>query len=157
MCTHSSSTSYFKVIPMRNILKTLLFAGALAFAAAPALAGTVVIVSASSPVSSISKSDLSALYLGKTSSLPNGSQATLYDLTGSAAVRNSFYKAVTGKTASQVKAIWSRLVFSGRAIPPRELSSSAAIVKAVASNSGALGYVKSSAVNSSVKVVFKVP
>lgn len=142
---------------MQRLIKICLFASLLALASSPVLAGTVVIVSAKSATGSLSKSQVSALYLGKTRSLPQGGNATLFDLLGSSATRGAFYQGVTGKSASQVKSVWSRLVFSGRAVPPKELSSDAAVVKAVAGDPNAVGYVDSSAVNGSVKVVFKLP
>ena len=53
--------------------------------------------------------------------------------------------------------MWSRLVFSGRALPPKELGSDADVVKAVAADPSAVGYVDSSAVNSSVRAVLQLP
>lgn len=49
-------------------------------------------------------------------------------------VRAQFYTAVAGKDEAQVKAIWSKLVFTGKATPPKELPSSAEVVKAVAAD-----------------------
>lgn len=142
---------------MQRLIKICVFAALLALASTPVLAGTVVIVSAKSPTAKLDKSQVSALYLGKTSNLPQGGKAKLFDLPGSSASRDAFYQAVTGKSASQVKSVWSRLVFSGRAVPPKELGSDAAVVQAVAADPNAIGYVDSSAVNGSVKVVFKLP
>ena len=59
-----------------------------------------------------------------------------------------------GKSTAQVKAAWSRLVFSGKATPPKELASSAEVKKFVAANPDAIGYIEKSAVDSTVKVVF---
>lgn len=138
-------------------LKHVLAAFTLLALSAPAWAGVDVIVSAKSKVGSLSTSDVSALYLGRTSTLAGAGKAKLYDLPDGNAVRKAFYTKATGKSASQVKAVWSRLVFSGRAVPPKELSSAAAVVKAVAADPQAVGYVDSSAVNSSVKVVAHLP
>ena len=71
------------------------------------------------------------------------------------ATKESFDQEVLGKSASQMKAHWAKLSFSGRGSAPEELGSDSAIVSAVGSNIEAVGYVDSSAVNSSVKVVFK--
>ncbi|MFK2878832.1 type 2 periplasmic-binding domain-containing protein [Rhodanobacter hydrolyticus] len=142
---------------MHRIFRNCLVAGALALVGAPAFAGTVVIVSASSPVKSLSKDDAAALYLGKTTSLPAGGNAKLFDLADSNPLREKFYQAATGKSASQVKSVWSRLVFSGRAVPPKELGSDDAVVKAVAADPSAVGYVDSSAVNGSVRAVLQLP
>lgn len=142
---------------MHRIYPSLILAGLLAFAAMPASAGMVVITSAKSPVKTLAKADVTALYLGKTNSLPGGGSAKLYDLPDANAGREKFYQAATGKSASQVKSVWSRLVFSGRALPPKELASDAAVVKAVAADPNAVGYVDSSALDGSVQSVLKLP
>jgi len=142
---------------MLAMLRTLLITGALALAALPASAGQVVIVSASSPVKNLSKDDVAALYLGKTTTLPGGGSAKLHDLAESNAARDRFYQAATGKSASQVKSVWSRLVFSGRATPPKEAGSDADVVKAVAADPNAVGYVDAGAVTPAVRAVYTLP
>lgn len=142
---------------MRHIIQNYILAGALTCVALPAFADMVVITSAKSPVKTLSKDDVAALYLGKTTSLSGGGNAKLYDLADANPGREKFYQAATGKSVSQVKSIWSRLVFSGRALPPKELPSDAAMVKAVAADPNAVGYVDASAVDSSVQTVSKLP
>lgn len=69
------------------------------------------------------------------------------------AIHAEFYRKATGRDLAQVKAIWSRLLFTGRGRPPAELPDSAAVKKAVASDPHAMGYVDSSSVDTSVKAV----
>jgi hypothetical protein len=71
----------------------------------------------------------------------------------SAPIRAEFYKKATGRDAAQIKALWSRLVFSGKAQPPKELADSAAVKKAVAADPKAVGYIEKAAVDGSVKVL----
>ena len=78
------------------------------------------------------------------------------DLPESSAVRTDFYKKLTGKDPSQVKALWSRLTFTGKGQPPKELPDAAAVKKAVAADPKAIGYIEKSAVDPSVKVIFAV-
>ena len=78
------------------------------------------------------------------------------DQAESSAIRDQFYNKVTGKQAAQVKAAWSRLVFSGKGTPPKELASSAEVKKFVAANPDAIGYIEKSAVDGSVKTVLTV-
>jgi ABC-type phosphate transport system substrate-binding protein len=47
-------------------------------------------------------------------------------------------------------------VFTGKATPPKELPSSAEVVKAVSADPNAIGYIDKSAVDGSVKVVYEV-
>ena len=65
----------------------------------------------------------------------------------SAPQRDQFYTKVAGKDSAQVKAIWARLVFTGKSQPPKEAGSSAEAVKQVASNDKGIAYVDKSAVD----------
>eukprot|EP01030_Chromulinospumella_sphaerica_P025982 gene25982-26155_t len=71
-------------------------------------------------------------------------------------LRNEFYKKVLDKDATQVKAIWSKLVFTGKATAPKELGSSAEVKKAVAADVSAIGYIEKSQVDDTVKVILTV-
>ncbi|WP_266169735.1 phosphate ABC transporter substrate-binding protein [Dyella subtropica] len=130
---------------------------ALTLAVAPAFAGVAVIVSAKSDAAKMSKDQVADLYLGKSTAFPGGGSAKLFDQPESSAVREQFYQKLADKSASQVKAVWSRLIFSGKALPPKEASSDAEVKKAVASGNTAVGYIDASAVDATVKVVLTLP
>ena len=114
-----------------------------------ARADVVVIVSSKSTQSTMTADEISQIFLGKSKALKPVE-------TAGAPIRSQFYSKVAGKDESQVKAIWSKLVFTGKATAPKELPSSADVVKAVASDPNSIGYVDKSAIDSSVKVVFAV-
>jgi ABC-type phosphate transport system substrate-binding protein len=114
-----------------------------------ARADVVVIVSSKSTQSTMTADEISQIFLGKSKALKPVE-------TAGAPIRSQFYSKVAGKDESQVKAIWSKLVFTGKATAPKELPSSADVVKAVASDPNSIGYVDKSAIDSSVKVVFTV-
>jgi hypothetical protein len=80
------------------------------------------------PPSSMSKDQVAQFFLGKSSSM------TPVDQPESAPIRAEFYKKVTDKDASQVKSLWSKLVFTGKATMPKEAADSAAVKKAVAAD-----------------------
>jgi ABC-type phosphate transport system substrate-binding protein len=127
----------------------ILAAAALALVAATASADVVVIVSAKSTASTMTAEQISQIYLGKSSQMrPVDS--------GDGPIRSQFYAKVAGKDEAQVKAIWSKLVFTGKATPPKELATSAEVVKAVAADPTSLGYADRAAVDSSVKVVYEI-
>ena len=136
------------------ILKRTTAAASIAMACAAASAQVAVVVSPKSPVVTMTADQVSGIFLGKSNTLPTGGTAAPTDLPDSAATHELFYTKVTGKNTAQVKAAWSRLVFSGKATPPKELASSADVKKFVAANPDAIGYIEKSAVDSSVKVVF---
>lgn len=123
---------------------------------AMAQAQVAVIVNPKSPTASMTADQVSAIFLGKSNTLPSGTAAMATDLPEAAAAREQFYSKVTGKQAAQVKAAWSRLVFSGKATPPKELATAADVKKFVAANPDAIGYIEKSAVDGTVKVVLSV-
>ncbi|WP_298934317.1 hypothetical protein [uncultured Ramlibacter sp.] len=140
---------------MTKYIKNAAMAALLA-AAGLAQAQVAVIVNPKSPNASMTADQVASVYLGKSNSLPNGAAAAAVDQPESAAIREQFYSKVTGKQAAQVKAAWSRLVFSGKGTPPKELASTADIKKYVAATPDAIAYIEKSAVDASVKVVLSV-
>ena len=136
---------------MRKSFRMALAVAALAGAAAfqTANADVVVVVSAKSTATTMTAEQISQIYLGKSTQMkPLDS--------GDAPVRSQFYSKVAGKDEAQVKAIWSKLVFTGKAKPPTALPTSADVVKAVAADANSLGYVDRAALDSSVKVVYEI-
>lgn len=135
-----------------NPLRMALAAAAL-LAAQAASAQVAVIVNPKSPLASMTPEQVSAIFMGKTNTLPSGGAAAPADLPEGNAAHEAFYSKAAGKSAAQVKATWARLTFSGKAVPPKELPSAADVKKFVASNPDAIGYIEKSAVDGSVKVV----
>lgn len=120
---------------------------ALAFTTTASMAADLVVVvhpTAASP----SKEQVADIYLGKSQAL------TPIDLPDGSTTYADFYKRATGRDAAQVKATWSRLIFSGKAQAPKQVADSAAVKKAVAADPRAIGYMEKSAVDASVKVAF---
>jgi ABC-type phosphate transport system substrate-binding protein len=135
---------------MNKLLKAAL-AAAIFGAAVPALAEVVVVVNPKAAESAMTKDQVAQFFLGKSSAM------TPIDQPDDAPVRAEFYKKVTDKEASQAKALWSKLVFTGKATMPKEVANSAAVKSAVAANPKAIGYMEKSAVDATVKVVYTAP
>lgn len=117
----------------------------------------VVIVNASNPTVSVTADQVQQLFLGVTATMPGGLKAQPVDQAEESPLRVDFYQKVAGKSAAQVRAIWARLIFSGRGLPPKTLSSSADVKKFVAADRYGIGYIEKSAADSSVKVVLSLP
>ena len=132
---------------MKKLINAAIAAAALA-AAVPALAEVVVVVNPKAAEASMTKEQVAQFFLGKSTAM------TPIDQPEDAPVRAEFYKKVTDKDASQAKALWSKLVFTGKASMPKEVANSAAVKSAVAANPKAIGYMEKSAVDGSVKVVY---
>ena len=135
---------------MKKILSTLL-ASALVAAAMPASAEIVVIVNKDNPASRMFSEQASQFFLGKSAMF------TPVDQAEGSKIRADFYQKVAEKDPAQVKAIWSKLVFTGKATPPKEFKSNAEVKKAVADDPKAIGYIDKSAVDDSVKVILTLP
>jgi ABC-type phosphate transport system substrate-binding protein len=142
---------------MRN-RKTIVYltASVLALSAAAASAEIVVIVNPNNPASSLTNAQVAAMYLGNASAFPDGGKAALTDQTEAASIRGDFYQKATGRSASQAKAAWARITFTGKGTPPKELKSDADVKAFVANEPKAIGYVDSSVVDGSVKAVLKL-
>ncbi len=132
---------------MKKVVSSLLLA-AMAAATFPAAAETVVIVSPKNPASRMFSEQAAQFFLGKSS------QFTPIDQAEGSAIRTDFYKKVSNMDASQVKAGWLKLVFTGKATSePKEYKSNADVKKAVADDPKAIGYIDKSAVDDTVKVI----
>ena len=118
-----------------------------------AAAELVVIVSAKNPLASLRVDQVADIFLGQVGRFPDGGDAVALDLGIGSAQRDEFYAKVTAKSPAQVKAYWSKMIFTGRGQPPREASSSAAIRKLVADNPALISYIDRSALDLSVKPV----
>ena len=123
------------------------------FSANIAYAETAVIVSSANANSAMDSNVISRIYLGKSSSFPSGDQAIPVDQNEGSATRDAFNDSVLGKNSSQLKAYWSRLIFTGKGTPPKEVGDDAAVKNLVAANPNMIGYIDSAAVDDSVKVV----
>ena len=121
-----------------------------------AQAAQAVVVGAKSPVASLTADQVSQLFLGKSSTLPGGATAVLIDQPEGSPARDEFYTKATGKNATQMKALWSRLTFSGAAQPPKVVGGPAEVKKAVAETPGAIGYIDKGAVDATVKVLLVI-
>jgi ABC-type phosphate transport system substrate-binding protein len=128
-----------------NIIRCAVLVVSLA-AFCSAQAADIVVVGHPS-AAALSKEQVADLYLGKTQS------ANVLDQPESAAIRAEFYKKATGKDLVQIKALWTRLAFTGKGQPPKEVADSAAVKKAVAADPKSVGYIEKSAVDASVKVL----
>ncbi|HAT30265.1 MAG TPA: hypothetical protein DCW29_05265 [Janthinobacterium sp.] len=119
-------------------------------AAPAARAATVVIVNPKNNLH-LPAAQAAQIFLGKSTRL------TPVDLADSSPTRAEFYQKIAGKDQDQMKAIWSKIVFTGRGFPPREYNTNAEVKRAVAADAGAIGYIDKAAVDETVKVILILP
>lgn len=135
-------------------MKTVIFALSCLFSAA-ASAGIAVVVHPSNGAE-LSKDDLSRLYTGRTNNFPDGSSAVPINLADASALRAAFDEKALGRSSSQIKAYWSKLVFTGKGTPPKEVATPAEVLQLVANNPNIVGYVDAAEVTPAVKVVLTI-
>lgn len=123
----------------------------------PAHAALAIIVHPNNNLSGITADEAADIYLAKAGVFANGKRAIPVDQAATSPARKKFYSAVIKKDDSTLKVYWSKLLFTGKATPPREIGDDAAVKSWVASNPDAIGYVDGKFVDSSVKVLLIIP
>ena len=119
-------------------------------------AGVAVVTSTNSPISNISNKDAKQLFLGKTIDIA-GNKAVPVDQADGNPIKDTFYSKVANKNASQLKAYWSKKIFSGKGTPPESVSNDADVKTWISKNPSGIGYIDSSHVDSSIKVILEIP
>lgn len=115
-------------------------------------ADIAVIVSKDNSIDSATAEEISALFLAKTNRL-KGMPLQTIDQLHSGTVRHLFYQQICRKSAMQMKAYWSRLIFTGKGMPPRVLESAEDIIDTIVEEPDHIGYVDINEINESVKVL----
>jgi ABC-type phosphate transport system substrate-binding protein len=139
--------------PCRHLLAGLL----LCLAAGASLASDiVVVVSNRSPITSLRLDQVAALFLCQEARFPDGSAAIPLDHPFGSSLYQHFYEKVSGKSPAMLKAYWSKMVFTGRGQPARDLAGSAEVRKAVAENPAMIGYIDRDALDPSVRPVLVI-
>ncbi len=142
--------------PMKTSLAFLpVLAAALAFVTVTAYADEVVVIVNKDNPNVVDRQYIARLYTGAVKGWPDGSPAFPVDQLEGSETRAMFYAKVVGKSQATVRALWQQIIFSGNGLPPRIVSPDAAMKRLVATNRNAIGYILSSQVDASVKVIAK--
>ncbi len=140
-----------------KFITTLFLSLVLGAAGGAARAGElIVIVSAKNPLTALTTEQASDIFLGQSLRFPNGAEVAALDQGVGAPIRDEFYAKLTGKSPALIKAYWAKMIFTGRAQPPREVDNNLAMRKMVADNPGLIGYIDKSALDPSVKAVLVI-
>lgn len=126
------------------IIRTIRRIALLAAIAGPLCASAaeyVVVVNASNRSASISRDELARMFTLQTTDWPDGTHVKPADQVKGAKPRLAFSRDVLGMTAGEVEKFWIKSIYSGRAVPPPQFHSDAAVVAFVRDNPGGIGYV----------------
>jgi ABC-type phosphate transport system substrate-binding protein len=113
----------------------------------------VAVVSARSPFAGLTAAQVADIFLGRTTRFPDGTLAVPIDQPEDSPLRERFYADFTGKSSAQVKAHWSKIIFTGRGQPPRQAASGTEARKLVAENPHAIAYIEQRLVDDTVRIV----
>ncbi|MCU7842045.1 MAG: phosphate ABC transporter substrate-binding protein [Candidatus Thiodiazotropha sp. (ex Troendleina suluensis)] len=139
-----------------TILSTMLILG-LQLPMTTVLAEVAIIANPASGAGELDSKTAKKLFLGKIKTTPGMSSITLVGQADNSPVKAEFTKKVTKKDLSKYKAHWSKMIFSGKAIPPKVLANDEAVKAYVANHNDAVGYVDAGAVDDSVKILLRAP
>ena len=140
-----------KNVTLKKILAATLASASL-IASASVWSGVAVIVNPNN-ANTLSEADVTRIFLGKKKAYPDGSEAIPVDQAEGSPIRSSFVSTVLKKNDQQIKAYWAQLLFTGKGTPPKEVGGGADVKKLIAENPALIGYIDSSEVDASVKVV----
>ncbi|WP_220347561.1 substrate-binding domain-containing protein [Thalassotalea euphylliae] len=136
---------------MMKFIKSLSIAALLAVSTTT-FADVAVIVNPTN-ANGMSDSDIARAFLGKLKNFADGQTIKAVNGKANSNSRVEFEKKVLKKSPAQVKAYWSKRLFTGKGKPLQELDADAQVLSLVASTPNAIGYVDASSVNGSVKVL----
>lgn len=122
-----------------------------------AMAEVVVVVHPDNPVAEFNREQLIDIYMGRNTHFPDGRAAMPFDQAPDSPIRAIYYQNLINKSVAQVNAFWARLLFSGRATPPKVLTGAQAVINVVAHNRNAIGYIDSHDLDNNVRVVLRLP
>ena len=116
--------------------------------------GFKVVANEANVSTTISKQELSDIFMKKTGAWSNGQPVLPVDLAANSSTRHGFSKVIFGRDANAIKTYWQRQIFSGKGVPPPEMGSDEAVLAFVRDRPGAIGYVSSDTdIGSGVKVL----
>lgn len=100
----------------------------------------------------LSDTEVKNLFTGRQKSFADGSPAIVLNLVSGNETQTAFNTKVLGRSDAQLKAYWSKVMFTGKGNPPKEVDP-AEMLKLVAENPSTVGLIDSSQVTSAVRTV----
>jgi hypothetical protein len=117
----------------------------------------VVVANPKSGIDRLTQQEIIYLFMGRLRLLPSGTQAMPIDQGIDTPERANFYRRLVNKEPAEIKAYWSRLVFSGGSHPPSTADSRDELIRMISNNPGAIGYLERDQLDSRLRVIFEFP
>ena len=116
-------------------------------------AGYKIVVNKDNTASALSKDEIAAMMMKKTSTWRDGTPVVPVDQPSASKVRVAFSVEILGRSTDAVKSFWRQQIYAGRATPPPEHATDDLVLKFVRRYRGAIGYVAESTHTDGVKVI----
>ena len=137
---------------MTSILLALLFIQ-LTLAIGPAAGQVAIIVNKEAAVRDITKDELKSVYFGELQQWKDGDEIVLTDRKDNDVIAMKFYDDFLGRNQRKVRKLWLRKVLRGEIRRPESFNTDGGIIKFVAENKEAIGFVSAASVKNSVRVL----
>lgn len=113
----------------------------------------VLVVNKNNPTSQLTVSELKRIYNGNIKLWNNGHNVIPVVLSDSDPLSINFVKRVFGVDIEFWRGLWIQKSLSGNATPPHQEKNCSSVIKFVASEPGAIGFIKKESLTSDVKVI----
>lgn len=135
---------------MLRLVKNIPYLALLLFVQSVSAGDLHVVVNEKSDIGNLDKKSIADLYMGKNKKLSHLQPIDQEDK----ALREKFYKDVTGMSLTRVRAYWAKMVFTGKGRPPRQLSQEEAL-KLVATDNNSMTYIQGQEDIVDVKTIYQ--
>lgn len=116
-------------------------------------AQTAIVVHPSNDVT-LTKKQISRIFLGKLRRFPGGGKALAVNLTEDNDIRIDFDRKILKKSPAQMKSYWAMQQFTGKGVPPASATDAESVKALVSDNANMIGYIDESEVDDRVRVIF---
>jgi ABC-type phosphate transport system substrate-binding protein len=115
-------------------------------------ASQVLIANKDVSADSLSREEISLIFLGETNRWQDGKPITIV-IQEQGTTHRLFLRDILSRTPTQYTNYWRKQIFNGKAVAPITVANMQEVIEFVATHSGAVGYVSDESVDNSVKVI----
>lgn len=114
----------------------------------------VVVSSRGLNIAALSENEVRQLFSGQLKVI-KGITLQALDLPAGNTYRDDFYRQLMGRSPEQMRAYWTRLIFTGQGKPPREVTSAQELITLLGSGNY-IGYLPVDALTSQLQVLYRL-
>lgn len=114
-----------------------------------------IVISKDANIDTLSKKELSKIFLSKTRKLPNGEKTFLIEINDEK-IQTKFYQIICNKNENQLRKYWTKMIFTGRGQPPKKLQSVDDVISYIKKNKNAISYIPLKYVDKSMQILMVI-